>query len=117
MFRLLPFLLLVLHSIPFPGVVDAVAVTIDTHQNVSCCGDSCQCAASCCQCNQDEQEAPAPTKTPFTPRIIDLATPASSTSYQPLALTLTSEVARVPQAMVVIASHNYRQALLGRWQN
>ena len=117
MFRFLPILLLVLQSVPYAGTVDAAPAITDSTQQMTCCGGYCQCAANGCRCEQDQQEAPAPTKNPFSLRTIDLAPSASPSSYQLPLLALTSEIVRVPQAKVVVASNNCRQALLGRWQN
>ncbi len=117
MFRFLPILLLVLQSIPFAGVVDAAPAVSDASQKMSCCGGCCRCAANGCQCKQDKQDVPAPTKAPFSPRTIDFAPPANPIAYELPELALLSELVRIPTANQIVASNNCRQALLGRWQN
>ncbi|MBC8202358.1 MAG: hypothetical protein H8E91_00855 [Planctomycetes bacterium] len=117
MLRFLPILLLVLQSIPFSGIADAAHRVEPTTQKMSCCGGCCRCAANGCQCKEDKQEAPAPAKTPFSPRTIDFAPPISPIAYELPELTLLGEIAGIPTAKKIVASNNCRQALLGRWQN
>ncbi|MBC8523122.1 hypothetical protein H8D29_04275 [PVC group bacterium] len=114
MLRLLPILFLVMQSIPFAAPLEVAEAS---SQKMSCCGGHCKCSANGCQCSKDKQEAPAPAKTPFTTKSLDLCPSFTTAQYQLPTLAITSETVAVPTTKRNFASNNCRQALLGRWQN
>ena len=117
MLRFLPILLLLLQTLPLATQAEAAQESVQTAQMMTCCGGSCQCASNGCHCGEKREEAPAPSKTPFSINSIDFAPPLAPAKYALPALRTTSEIKVDATNQKVVCSNNCRQALLGRWQN